>query len=183
MLSMEERESIVDQPGEKNSIAPGNQNKGYYRVDERTSYLIEESKPNLSLKIFNQEINQGRSGLCITRQNPKRLISKYSWEKIPIIWLTNNNLEGAHCIDPTNLSRLSMEIVNFIKQTKDGIILLEGLEYLISQNSYPIILRFVQLINDKVMLSNSIILIPLDPLILNERELHLIERDMKLFEQ
>ena len=57
---------------------------------------------------------------------------------------------------------------------------MEGLEYLISQNSYQIILHFVQLINDKIMLNNSIIIIPIDPMVLSERELHLLERDMKL---
>ena len=108
----------------------------------------------------------------------------YNWTKetVPIIWLTRNNLNFEHCIDPTNLSRLSMEIINFINGSENGIILLEGLEYLISQNSYQIILHFIQLINDKIMLSNSTIIVPLDPLILNERELHLLERDMKLLE-
>jgi two-component system cell cycle response regulator len=96
--------------------------------------------------------------------------------------LTNNNLDNEKCIDPTNLSRLTIEIVNFIKESKNGIILLEGLEYLISQNSYQIILRFIQLINDKIMLSRCIIITTIDPLILTERELHLLERDMKLLE-
>ena len=154
-----------------------------YKIDERTSYLIEESKPILGLRIFEKEVRNGRKGLCITRENPKRLIEQYNWENIPIIWLTRNNLTTEHCIDPTNLSRLTIEIVNFIKESKRGIILLEGLEYLISQNSYQIILRFIQLINDKIMLSNCIILVPIDPRILNERELHLLERDMKLYGQ
>ena len=161
-----------------NSIA-----KDSYEIEERTSYLIEESKPVLSFTIFNQEIQNGRKAMCITRQNPRRLRDKYKWQDVPIIWLTNNNLENDYCIDPTNLSRLSIEIVNFIKETKNGIILLEGLEYLISQNSYQFILRFIQLINDKIMLSNCIIIVPIDPLILSERELHLLERDMKLFEE
>jgi two-component system cell cycle response regulator len=155
---------------------------GDFNLDERTSYLVEEPKPITTLKHFNHEIENGRKALCITRQNPKRLRDKYKWTDIPIIWLTNNNLDNEKCIDPTNLSRLTIEIVNFIKESKNGIILLEGLEYLISQNSYQIILRFIQLINDKIMLSRCIIITTIDPLILTERELHLLERDMKLLE-
>jgi two-component system cell cycle response regulator len=155
---------------------------GNYEIEERTSYLIEEPKPTLAFRIFNHQLSEGRNGLCITRQNPKRLRKKFNWKKIPIIWLTNNNLENEHCIDPTNLSRLTSEIINFIKDTSNGIVLLEGLEYLISQNSYQFILRFIQLINDKIMLSNCIILFPLDRLILSEREVHLLERDMKVLE-
>jgi two-component system cell cycle response regulator len=153
-----------------------------FTAEERTSYLIEESKPKISLQIFNQEITAGRKGLCITRKNPKRLRESFNWKKTPIIWLTRNKLDNEHCIDPTNISRISMEIVNFIKESKNGIILLEGMEYLISQNSYQIILHFIQLINDKIMLGNCIVIVPLDPLVLNERELHLLERDMKLLE-
>jgi two-component system cell cycle response regulator len=180
---MAEEKAKAQPSGEHTIDASGGRPVGDYKIEERTSYLVEESKPIISFKLFNQEINNRRKALCITRQNPKRLRDKYNWTDVPIIWLTNNNLEKEHCIDPTNLSRLSIEIVNFIKQTKNGIILLEGLEYLISQNSYQIILRFIQLINDKVMLSNCIILVPMDPLILNDRELHLLERDMKVYEK
>jgi two-component system cell cycle response regulator len=154
-----------------------------YSIEERTSYLIEEPKPNLSVKFFSQEVAKGREALCISRTNPKRLREKYTLKDVHCIWLTRNHLNNEHCIDPTNLSRLSIDIVNFIKNSNNGIILLEGLEYLISQNSYQIILHFVQLINDKIMLSNSTIMIPIDPLVLTERELHLLERDMKLLEQ
>lgn len=153
-----------------------------YQIEERTSYLIEESKPVIAFNIFNQEIRNQRKGMCITRENPKRLRERFDWNNVPIIWLTNNNIEKERCIDPTNLSRLTIEIVGFIKDTNNGIIILEGLEYLISQNSYQIILRFIQLLNDKIMLSNGIVVIPLDPLILDERELHLLERDMKVYE-
>jgi two-component system cell cycle response regulator len=183
MLRMVEEKSKVKPSGEELETVTNKQPEETYEIEERTSYLVEESKPTFSFKLFNQEIHQGRKALCITRQNPKRLRDKYHWEDVPIIWLTNNNLAKEQCIDPTNLSRLSIEIVNFVKETKNGIIMLEGLEYLISQNSYQIILRFIQLINDKIMLSNGIIIVPIDPLILSERELHLLERDMKLYEK
>ncbi len=153
-----------------------------FDLEERTSYLVEEPKPDVSIQMFIQELKKGRKGFCISRTNPKRFREKYHFKDVHHIWLTRNYIEKEHCIDPTNLSRLSIEIINFIKETNNGITLLEGLEYLISQNSYQIILHFVQLINDKIMLSNSIIIIPIDPLVLSERELHLLERDMKLVE-
>ncbi len=164
----------------QNKIAENGMGIQNFKIEERTSYLVEETKPQLSLQMFSQEIRVGRKGLCISRTNPKRLREKFGIKDVPCIWLTRNHLNNVQCIDPTNLSRLSMEIINFIKDSGNGIIILEGLEYLISQNSYQIILHFVQLINDKIMLSNCIIIIPIDPLVLSERELHLLERDMKL---
>ena len=107
------------------------------------------------------------------------LHAKYDLKDTPLIWLTRNRVEAVKCIEPTNITRLSMEIVDFIQDTGKGMILFEGIEYLISQNSYPIILRFIQLLNDKIMLGNSGMLIPLNPLILQESELYMLERDMK----
>jgi hypothetical protein len=168
---------------ERSKIANDNHQKKKFNIEERTSYLIEEPKPDLGLQMFNQELQNGRKGLCICRTNPKRLREKIDLKDTQCIWLTRNHLDSEYCIDPTNLSRLSIEIVNFIKESESGIIFLEGLEYLISQNSYQIILHFIQLINDKIMLSNCIVIIPLDPMVLSERELHLLERDMKLPDQ
>ncbi len=173
------RERIVGEPMGKKKSDLDNQSRTF-EIEPRTSYLIEEPKPVISFQMFDSEVKKNRKALCITRKNPSKLREQYNWQNLPIIWLTRNNLETEHCIDPTNISRLSIEIINFIKNSKDGIILIEGLEYLISQNSYQIILHFIQLINDKIMLSNCTIIVPMDPLILNERELHLLERDMKL---
>ncbi len=175
------RESASGEPASDTEESIVGRSAKVHKLDERSSYLIEESKPAISYDLFAHEVLDGRKGLCITRKNPEWLREEYKWTDIPIIWLTNNNIEKEHCIDPTNLSRLSIKIVNFIKQNSNGIIILEGLEYLISQNSYQFILRFVQLINDKVMLSNCILLIPIDPLILSEREVHLLERDMVVY--
>jgi two-component system cell cycle response regulator len=181
------RESTKGEPMNKKSTtsheASGSK-KREFKVEERTSYLIEEAKPVMSFALFNQEVQTGRKGLCVTRKNPNRIRENFNWKKkdIHIIWLTRNNLDTEHCIDPTNLSRLSIEIINFINESKNGIVLLEGLEYLISQNSYHIILHFIQLLNDKLMLSDCVVAVPLDPLVLTERELHLLERDMKLLE-
>ena len=150
-----------------------------YNIDFKHSYLVKEPKPIISLNIFNSMIDEGVSGLCITRANPTEIRVKYQFQETPIIRLTRNRIDAETCVDPSNITRLSVEISKFIQNTPRGVILLEGLEYLISQNNYPIILRFIQLLNDKIMLGNSCMIIPLNPLILKENELHMLERDMK----
>jgi two-component system cell cycle response regulator len=150
-----------------------------YNIDFKHSYLVKEQKPVISLNIFNSMIAEGVNGLCITRANPDELRDVYDFQDLPIIWLTRNRIESETCVDPSNITRLSVEISKFIQDTERGAILLEGLEYLISQNNYPVILRFIHLLNDKIMLGNSCMIVPLNPLILKENELHMLERDMK----
>jgi len=150
-----------------------------YNIDFKHSYLVKEHQPVMSFNIFKEMIDEGVDGLCITRNNPAEIREKYGLDNIPIIWLTRNRIETEKCIDPSNVTRLSVEISTFISNIDSGSILLEGLEYLISYNDYPLILRFLQLMNDKIMLGNSCMIVPLNPQILQENELHMLEREMK----
>ncbi len=150
-----------------------------YNIDFKHSYLVKEQKPVMSFNIFKEMIDEGVNGLCITRNNPTEVRDKYGFESIPIIWLTRNRIKDEKCIDPSNITRLSVEISKFIAGMDRGSVLLEGLEYLISYNDYPLILRFLQLLNDKIMLGNSCMIVPLNPLILQENQLQMLEREMK----
>jgi archaellum biogenesis ATPase FlaH len=72
-------------------------------------------------------------------------------------------------------------IVSFLNQTKNGVVLIEGLEYLVSQNNFRSILNLIQLINDKIMISDSRLIITLDPRTLDEKEVHLIKKEASEF--
>jgi two-component system cell cycle response regulator len=150
-----------------------------YNIDFQHCYLVKEQKPIISLSIFKEMVEEGVNAICITRLSPNEIRTEYGLDDLPIIWLTRNRIPEEICIDPSNITRLSVELSKFIKETKRGAILLEGLEYLISYNDYTLILRFMQLLNDKIMLGNSCMIVPLNPLILDENQLHMLERDMK----
>lgn len=70
----------------------------------------------------------------------------------------------------------------FIKNTKNGVALLEGLECLIINNSFPIILKVVEDINESIMESNCRLLLPIYPETLDEKELALLERNLEPIE-
>jgi len=57
---------------------------------------------------------------------------------------------------------LSHTIKEFIKKTGNGVVLLEGLEYLITQNDYRDVLKFVQSLSDSIAVSNSCLIVPVD---------------------
>ncbi|MCM1985930.1 DUF835 domain-containing protein [Methanococcoides seepicolus] len=64
-------------------------------------YLIQDSGDlNTSYEIFATMVKQGRPGLCITRENPAKIRSKYNITKTPIVWLTK--AKGSECpsVDP-----------------------------------------------------------------------------------
>lgn len=148
-------------------------------LEKGHSYLINEEKPIKSNEIFLDLVMHGAYGLYITRRNPEEIRKKYGLEKTPIIWLTREKTIN-NSVDPRNIVELSHTIKEFIKKTDDGVVLLDGIEYLIIQNNFNEILKFIQSLEDAISLSNSRLIIPLDPSTIGQQELHLLKREMLL---
>lgn len=150
-----------------------------HMLERGHSYLINEEKPVKSNEIFLDLVAHGIQGLYITRRNPGEIREKYGLKKTPILWLSSLK-ERERNIDPTDILELSHTIKEFIKRTDDGIVLLDGLEYLITQNGYREILQFIQALNDSIAVSNSRLIVPLDQSALDNQQLHLLKREMSV---
>ena len=77
-----------------------------------------------------------------------------------------------------NLSRLSSFIKKYLDEAKSPVVMLEGLEYLIIQNDYMSVLKFVQLVNEYIRMKKACLIVPFNPDILGEKDLSLLEREM-----
>ena len=82
---------------------------------------------------------------------------------------------------PHNLAKLNFLIEEFIKKEEKAVVLLDGLEYLITHNNYDPILRFLQILNDKVAIGDSILIMPVNPGTLDNKHLKLLEREFEVF--
>ena len=150
-------------------------------VKKGHSYLVEEEKPEKATEVFVDLVTHGAEGLYITCRHPNEVREAYNLKVTPIIWLTHERTDVGH-INPTDIVELSHTIREFIKKTGDGVVLIDGLEYLITQNDYKDMLKFIQSLNDSILVSNSRLIIPVDPSSLNEQQLHLLKRDMNVLE-
>jgi archaellum biogenesis ATPase FlaH len=81
------------------------------------------------------------------------------------------------CIDPHNLARIVASIMGFIGAAKDYVILLAGLEYLSSNSNFKDTLSFVQFLNDKMMGSNGILLISVDPVAFQKSDVAMLRSE------
>ena len=148
------------------------------RIEEGEIYLFDEEKPSKIFDVFVDGVKHGREGLCITRMNPKKIRARYDLENTPIVWLVKNKIPSETCLSPNELSLCYEMIDNFVKHAENGLILIEGVEYLMAQNSFSSIHKFFQLVNDCVMPSNSSTLTTIDPATLTTQDFHLIKREM-----
>ena len=60
--------------------------------------------------------------------------------------------------------------------------LLSGLEYLITHNSYSSVLKFIQLLNEQIAIRGAVLIIPISPMTLDEKDLKLFERELTILE-
>jgi predicted hydrocarbon binding protein len=149
-------------------------------LDICTGYLVKEEVPDRSYEIFKDWVTHGHQGLCITRDFPAKIRKRYGLEKTPIIWLSTSETENT--VPPQNLSALFYHIENFLKKSQNGILLLSGLEYLITHNTNQSVLKFIQLLNEQIAIKEAVLIVPISPLTMEEKDLKLFERELTLLE-
>jgi len=137
-------------------------------ISKSSTYLIEEKTSDRSFRLLKNILETEEMGLCVTRDYPDKVKKKYDLEDIEMIWLSNVDREDA--IRPKSLEKLSLALENFLSRT-GGVILLKGLEYVITNNDFRTVLNLIQSIKDQVAVNESILLIPVNPSIMEKYQL------------
>ncbi|MCD1296159.1 hypothetical protein CUJ83_14240 [Methanocella sp. CWC-04] len=154
-----------------------------YQFDPGFIYLFDKSVDGRYMEIFADQVKHNIQGLCISRKNPKNIRQMYGLEKTPVVWLnSSDSVAGENCIKPDNLTGLTATLHKFLMEAEDGIILLDGMEYLMTRNSYESLLKFIHFINDRVMQSRCRVFFCIDTLALDERQYHILRSEMLEFE-
>jgi chromosomal replication initiator protein DnaA len=143
------------------------------------SYLIEEDRPEQTYRLFTKAVERGKGGLMITRTHPKRVRESFSLDAVRVLWLTDREGSKEETIAPA-LERIVYEIEGFMTKRPQGSIMLDGVEYLVSNNSFDAVLKFVRRLVDTVSEGHHIFLISLGPATVKEQELRMLEREMEV---
>jgi len=144
-------------------------------IEPGGAILIKDRSLHSSINVFRAEVEAGARGLVICRTHPDQVMESLRMTGIPMLWLVTQ--PGPDRIDPTSLNMLHHTISVFIEKNSPAMILLEGVEYLIVQNSLPKVLRMLHSIRDSVTVAGSKLIVPLDPNALDDQSLALVERD------
>ncbi len=124
---------------------------------------------------FRQEVTGGQ-GLIVTTIHPQKVMARSGISDLKFIWLSESE-ESPGAIDPSGLKyEVLREVTRFIEENPSHVILLEGLEYLISLVGFSEVLEFLQSIIDFVSSKRTRLLVPLHPKALGIRELGIVEK-------
>jgi PAS domain S-box-containing protein len=130
-----------------------------YAVTRGNAYLSEEPEMERAMDAFKNLLQGGYKGVVITRRHPEEVREKYSLnEETPVYWLGSEAAPSASTLPP-NFPILEKEIRDFIGRRR--VVLLDRLDYLISQNGFEGTLSFVQRLHELVFARGGVVLLTL----------------------
>ncbi|MEW5759987.1 MAG: DUF835 domain-containing protein, partial [Candidatus Thermoplasmatota archaeon] len=86
-------------------------------------------------------------------------------------------INGKECVRADDIEKIADILREFMGTNERSVILLAGIEYLIVENDFGTLLRFIQSMKEYVSLRNARMIIPVDPTTLEEKEIVFLERE------
>lgn len=162
ILETEREEAIEEKDIEKLPIEFG---RGYAFLD----------KFDMAYKIIANYARSGEKVLCITQSKPSEVIQKYKLPKTTrVAWISNTGEKGA--VKPRDLEKLSIVIDGFLAEG-GKIIMIDGVEFLISQNDFFAVLRFLQIVRDDIMVEKGLLIFPISSKNFPEAKLNILKKE------
>lgn len=150
-------------------------------IRRRGAYLVREPKADRVFELFADLMRSKARGLCITRMHPEDLQVRYPIADAGFIWLSKSigaPGRGMAVAEPSALVDIASAIVDFVEDGGNAVVLLEGVEYMISQNGFASMMRFLQKVNEKIVLNDSYLLISANPAAMKEQEYRLLAKEV-----
>lgn len=146
---------------------------------EGSSYLLTHRNDKLCLDIFLKITLMGFKGLIITRSSPSIIKSKIPISNdILVNILSQESFEEFDSI--SSLDSLTKKIQKFSQENKKSIILLDGVHYLLTKFSFEQFAEYLYRIKDINAKNKSILLLRVDPQILNTHHMAVLENELQL---
>ena len=152
-----------------------NENITKHSFEFGNCYLL-TGKIQKAYEIFLALISCRYEGVCITRKFPPLVKQLYEFDLPSIFWLTRDKIEQVKTV--YSLIDISILINNFLKMTNNGVVLIDGFEYLTTNHGFKSFLTFLQLTKNRFERFKGILLAPIIKEAFDLKETKLIEREM-----
>lgn len=149
-------------------------NNDVYAFDLGRIYLILNPRSDRAFSIARDFVSTGHKMLCISRYHPEIVQGMWVTGDFKSVWLSERH--GESNVPAHQLTRLRGKIASFLGGGENGVVMLDGIEYLSLFNDFSKLLRFVEELNDLVMELHAILLISIDPRSFDQRSLARLRR-------
>ena len=147
-------------------------------LDYTQNTMIFENKPSAAIKLFNILLEKGKKGIIITRNHPDKIIGAFPKKNIDMYWLSTEDID--YVIHPWDINSLFKVVKNFIAKNDQGIILLNGLEYLSTYNTDTTLFNLISSMSRLVSNSKAKFFISIDPIAIGNHFLVTIQNNSEI---
>ncbi len=134
--------------------------KEKYHLKDNESYIVDGSSSRHAYDVFEDAIHHGKEGLCFSKLSPDRVREITNLKRTPIVWLTESEYGGG--IKPRDFRQVTELSGRYIQESKNAIILVDGVEYLIQLNSFEQIYAVIEELKNMAAKSGSILIVSID---------------------
>lgn len=145
------------------------------RLAEGKIYLVKEKGKDKSFSFF-KKLTQSRKGLAVIRENPKTM--PYKNANVKYVWLSTSRAENS--VNPSDIEMLYEEILDFISSSKKGIVLLQGVDYLIRGTNFSTVINTMTNLKDEISDKENILLVSYNPTIFDKNQHDKIESEFEI---
>lgn len=114
-------------------------------------------------------------GLVVTRAFPDSVRKERNLQVTPIIWLTES--PGDRRVAPTSLAVLTDTLIRFMESNPNSIVLMEGIEYMMTFNEFKKVLRSLDSLNETAWITKARLLVAVHPRAFDDKDLAMLERN------
>ena len=147
-------------------------------IPPRYNYLVITEQPVLAYDWFKAVVKAGTPGLVMSTTFPEKLKREFDLpEGAELYWLSDTS-PGPRTLDPRRLDfEIMRALSNFVKNNKGGALVIDGLEYLVVENSFDRVLKFIKKVNDLASVHDATMFVPITPTGLGPEEMTLLRKE------
>lgn len=132
------------------------------KVNDGYNYLIVDNDHSTAFQMFVSLVKNGCTGLSISTTFPDKLKKEHNMGKSEVIWLTDTSVADKKTINPHRLEFEMMRMyAAFVKNNPKSAIILDGFEYLVVENGFDKVFKFIKKINDLSSVNNATLIVPI----------------------
>ncbi|MFO7791603.1 MAG: DUF835 domain-containing protein [Candidatus Saliniplasma sp.] len=134
------------------------------QLKEGYNYLLMDEDSDNTYSIYDDFIKEGLDGLIITTDIPSKVEEKYGVYNQEIQWITESASENYEVLDPKRMDfEITKTVSNFAKEHDRAVLLLEGIEYLVVENEFVEVSKFIKKVTDITSMNATTLLVHVNP--------------------
>jgi hypothetical protein len=171
----DEEETEDEEPPEPPPPPP--EEEAGLKIEKGYNHIILEDSSKNAFEALKDLTWDETKGLCLSTTFPSKLSKEYGLDKVEKIWISHSSSPEFTAIDPKRLEfEITRALGNFMKD-KGSVILIDGLEYLVVENGFENVLKFLKKIGDLSSVNNCTLIISVNPTSLSSDQLTVLKKD------